>query len=233
VSYHTAHPEHKICVQLLGDELQAARAEGVDESDLLAYALGLGATITRLDFAVDYHGLSSPVELNEAWESGLVKATTKRHEFRYSGVWVNGECQKAYTMYIGSEASQRWLRCYDKAAESNGPGPWTRIELVTRHEYATRLAQAMLNEGIGEAGKQAIRDFVQCDISWFNEALSGLSVYIEPSHRKNHKTIRWLLTRVLPALARVLEEEALRGETKVRDAFLTTLQVAEKYRKAA
>jgi hypothetical protein len=233
VSFHTQHPENKICVRLQGEDLQGARAAGVDVSDLLAYALGLGATITWLDFAVDYHGPSSPAELNEAWESGLVKAPTKYHKFEYSGVLVNGECQKAYTMYIGSEASQRSLRCYDKAAESNSQGPWTRIELVARKEYATRLVQAMLNEGIGEAGKQAIRDFVQCDIAWFNEAITGLSVYIEPSHRKNHKTIRWLLTQVLSPFHRTLVEEAIRGETEVRDAFQRALQDAEKHRTAA
>ena len=223
VSFHTERPQQKKCVQFQGRDLRNLRLAGLDITDLLVYALECKATITRLDFAVDYYGPSSPLELNTAWENGLVKTNTKRHWFGYSCEQGKEGLMKAYTMYLGSRKSPKQLRCYDKAAQLEVLGPWTRIELVTKTGYGTRLAQAMVSQGIGCAGKQAIRKYVQCDLAWFNEAVNGPSVYIEPGHRKDTDTRGWLLTQVLPILVRELQEEAAEGRSDIREAFLKAL----------
>jgi hypothetical protein len=233
ISFHTRHPEHKICVLFRGKDLREARAAGVNVDHILADALAKQATITRLDFAVDYHGPSSPLELNEAVEMGLVKVPTRHHEYRYSCDRVKGEARKAHTVYLGSQSSERRLRCYDKAAQLKVSGPWTRIELVVQKGYGNRLAKAMVQEGIGAAGKQALREFIQCNLGWFNHALNGPSLYIEAAERSERDVKRWLLTQVLPTFAREVARGAVNGDFEVRDAFRQAITNPWDYRDIA
>src|SRR5690606_24422821 len=105
---------------------------------------------------------------------------------------------ETHSSYFGSNQSKRMLRCYDKAYQARVPGPWTRTELVMRHGYGNRVADAMVKDDIEAAGKQAIREFIQCDIDWFNRALTGPSVYIQTPPPLKHDSAAWLLVHVLP-----------------------------------
>jgi hypothetical protein len=223
VSFHTRYPHHKICVQFGGRDLRLLVEAGVDPQSLLAYALEYEAKVTRLDFALDVFGPSSPKELYEAWEEKTLKTPARSCKFLLTAERAKGETIKSYSTYIGKTDSNRWLRCYDKAAQLKAEGPWTRLEMVARDEVGTRLATAMLTNDLGSAGKQAIRDFVQCDIDWFNQAVTGPSVYIAASSRKDRNTREWLKNTILPTLQRVIAEDAAVGDVTIREAFLSEL----------
>ena len=81
----------------------------------------------------------------------------------------------------------------------NAQGPWTRIELVCKQGYGNRLGEAMIAQGIEAAGKQAIRNFIHCEVEWFNRAVTGPSVYIAAEPAEQHDTKRWLLRTYSPS----------------------------------
>ena len=223
VSFHTDYPQHRICVQFTGQDLRLLRNAGVDLRKLLYYALGDGGRITRLDFAVDYHRPSSPRDLFEAWAAKTLWTPAHQCKFMQDMDRRKGEQEPAYTTYFGSNTSGRMLRCYDKAAQVKVSGPWTRIELVSRKERADRLGRAMCREDIGLVGKQAIRSFVRCEVVWFNDALTGPSVYIPAEPPQEHNTKRWLLELVLPTLVKEVQKGAAEGDVEVRDKYLKAL----------
>jgi hypothetical protein len=223
VSFHTDYPQQKICVQFTGQDLRLLRNAGVDLRNLLYYALGNGGWITRLDFVVDYYDPSSPRDLYQAWGDKTLRTPAHQCQFILAEDRREGEQEPAYTTYFGSNTSGRMLRCYDKAAQMKVCGPWTRIELVSRKERADRLGRAMCREDIGLVGKQAIRGFVQCKVAWFNDALTGPSVYIPAEPPKEHNTKRWLLDLVLPTLVKEVHKGAAEGDVEVRDKYLKAL----------
>lgn len=225
ISYHTEDPEQKICVQFTGRDLWCLRDQGVDLQALLAYACGLEAKITRLDYAVDWYGDSSPEDVFFAFREGRLRSRARHSDLRWGCDKTKRETIDAFTAYLGSEESERQLRCYDKAAQVGCNGPWTRIELVMRDGFGNRVADAMIREGIGLAGNQAIRDFVKkCDIDWFNQAVSGPSVYIKTPPPKERDPKQWLLSQVLPTFERTLESDAAVGDFEVFDAYWPSMR---------
>ena len=224
VSWHPHFPQHKICAQFTGRDLWALRQAGLTPLDLLTFLLEHGGSITRMDFAVDYWGPSSPADLRRASQEGRLKTPAKKGAQWEEFDLGDGERTGNGTFYIGSNKSGRQLRCYDKAAQLNEPGPWTRIELVTREPYGNKLAKAMVKSDLANAGKQAIRDYVRCDIDWFNRALNGPSVYIETAPRQAHDTKGWLLKMVLPVFIKEIVEAATEDDFDVYEAYTEALR---------
>lgn len=223
LSFHTCYPQHKICVSFSGAALSRLVARNVPLIDLLGYALELGGKITRLDFALDYFGPSSPKDLYDAWKQRALRTLAREVTRVQNDKHTKAGDTEAHTTYIGSRSSERFLCCYDKAAQTRSTDLWTRLELHSNRSWGQRLGNAMLEHGVANAGKQAVRDFVRCDIPWFVEATSGPSVYIPPieepeSHRKD-----WLLETILPLLCQEVEAGASLGDYEVRDAYLAAL----------
>lgn len=220
VSFHTRYPRHKICVSFKGSELGRLVEENVPLEDLLKYALSLNGKITRLDFALDYFGPSSADDLHVAWRAKELRAPTRKF-----GKFLDEERTKAgdtiaYTTYIGSRNSARYVCCYDKGIKEGESSPRTRIELRTFKEWGQRLGKSMVASGIAEAGKQFIRDYIHCAIPWFVEATTGPSVQVQPlDDGDKSKPREWLMDMVLPILCRELEAEAYEGDHKLRDAY--------------
>lgn len=220
ISYHTEHPENKTCVQLGGADLWHLRQAGIDLRELLAYVYQtLNATITRLDYAVDWYGEGDPWDLYYSWKANQLHTLAKRAYVKMEAYKVDGVTREIPTIYLGSGKSNRMLRCYDKAAQLGVPGPRIRIELVLRDKLANLVVKAMIQDGIGPTGNQAIRHHVQGDIAWFNQAISGPSIYIETPPPKERDPKRWLLSNVLPTFERTLESDAAVGDFEVFDAY--------------
>ena len=86
------------------------------------------------------------------------------------------------------------------------------------------MGRAMVNDGIGDAGKQAMRDFVSCEVPWYVQVTSGPSVYIPPLPESESKRKEWLLNMVLPLLRQEINEDAKVGDFDVFDAFSAALR---------
>lgn len=228
LSFHHERPEQKICVQFSGRDLYYLRKGGIDLQDLLQHALTHDARITRMDFAVDTYGPSTPLDLQEAFLAKELKSAAKRDvRFIMGCDKRKGEIIKTYSSYFGSNQSRRMLRCYDKAYQAGVPGPWTRSELVMRDGYGNRVADAMVKDGIAAAGKQAIREFIQCDIDWFNRSVTGPSVYIQTPPPPERDSAAWLLVQVLPTFRKVVIAQAAEQNFEVLNAYRNVIQAMD------
>jgi DNA relaxase NicK len=99
-----------------------------------------GIRATRIDAALDFYGYS-----------GLLKSVERAAKRgNYSGVlkyspkscyeWVKGAFQlTGITHYFGSSTSDKLVRIYDKALESNGKKNCVRWEVQFRRDYAHQL----------------------------------------------------------------------------------------------
>lgn len=223
LSFHTRYPQHRICVSFSGLDLALLRAAGLDPVTLLQHALQCNGKLTSLHFALDYYGPSSPGELYQLWKSGALRTPA-----RECSCWQNASRgpsghTRTPTVYLGSKKSSRSLCCYDKAVERGEPGPWTRLELRTRDEWATRLGRAMTVVGIAHAGKQALRSFVSCNLAWYVAATEGPAVYIDPAQQRQSNRKNWLLKQVLPSLLAEIREGSAVGDFEVLHRYQDAL----------
>lgn len=202
VDWHSTNPLQGLLVSLTGRDCQLAHAQGVDFLEVLSHALyGLDqGHISRLDFAVDVFAPVLAQDIERAWVEGRVTSPAKRaHPMPQ---YDNTGKTTGYTFYIGSPSSERKLRIYDKAAAEGVPGPWVRIELETKGDYAQSLAQSMLISGIPEAGRAFLRAFVQVTgVEWFTDALAGPEpAWLEPIVRPETDRQRWYREQILPSI---------------------------------
>ena len=129
-----------------GDTLMVI-GSGTVAASQAAFFLGLATTVTRLDLAVTLQDLDidrdwTAVALRQASfdgrvDSGLLK--THRIEGTPDG----------RTLYVGSRSSDRYIRIYDKSAESKGEWPprsW-RWEIEYKRPRAGIVAARLLTAG--------------------------------------------------------------------------------------
>lgn len=226
VDWHSKDPEQGVSVSLTGLDCQRVHSAGYDLLHVLSHALyGLdGGNITRLDFAVDVFDLVDPQDIERAWLSGRVKCPSKRAK-PIPEYDQNGELL-GYTFYIGSRASERLLRVYDKAKREGLPGTWVRIELETKGLQAVALAKSMLIDGVSPAGLATLREFIEIEgVKWFTDALAGPDVpWLEPIVRAETDRQRWYREQILPAL----DADLLRGDRWVAGMLQAVLDEHER-----
>lgn len=102
--------------------------------------LGLGARVSRIDAAVDLYSVDLvPLikdRIGKLNEAGWLKRCG-------NGIRGRGD-DPGWTEYLGSTASERFVRVYDKGAKENThPDYWLRFETVIKRKFA-RSVGAML-----------------------------------------------------------------------------------------
>jgi hypothetical protein len=130
-----------------------------------------------------------------------------------------GEWNNEGTIYVGSPKSPRQIRIYNKAAQVGQPTKdWTRIEMRWRGKHARSAHQAMLQFGIAEVTRKAVKTMLNPDIEWFQDALGEPIAQIEPVRRPETDTRAWLIKLVAPLLEReLMNERRLQGQ----DLYMT------------
>lgn len=236
VFWHTANRNQHIGVIFSGEDMRAAVNVLMPNMQLVNWAIAKSRKISRLDVAVDiFDPIADPSDILEAWRAGwvgtpakTVSETTSYHQN------PDGTITKSPTIYIGTRASERMLRVYDKAKQMQTADHWVRAELQTRDDNAMGLAKAIQKGGIPDTGRQAIRSFCRIpDLAWWTRAMEGPAVEIGKTERRETNTEKWALTVALPAVQRLAAEQLDDGITTVYDAIsrafieLRTSQEAE------
>lgn len=183
-----------IHVQWGGSALQ-----GESLLDRLDYAIAAGGTITRLDIAVD---IMAPWNIRKFYETALDGgAETQARKFSIV------ESTTGTTMYAGSRSSQKYLRIYDKQAQTGGARPWTRVEMECKGEFAGRIAKYIMQEGLHSI-PQIIRGYIDFPsvAEWAVVMNSNEPAISSPAPQKWRNTRGWLLETVAPALAKYEQE---------------------------
>jgi len=208
--YHTLHPENKLSMQWTGQDLSATAEAGLSIETMLQAATAFDCWSTRIDFAIDIKGTPArQLDILEGLNSGSIKTMAQRWGAYLGFQKIGGKVYQDGTVYVGSPSSQRMLRVYDKGKERGTKELWTRVELVSRKDASHALAGAMVRNDIGATGRTAVREYIQTDVAWFEEALQSETVYIQPVEKPTTDTRRWLLQDVLPILDRMLKAETL------------------------
>lgn len=88
----------------------------------------LGATITRLDLAVDFlQGQYTVSDAEDMYREGGFTSRGRPPSIGYAGDWFH---QRARTLYIGNAKNGKLLRAYEKGHQlGDMSSPWTRFEV--------------------------------------------------------------------------------------------------------
>jgi hypothetical protein len=188
-----------------------------------SFFIGLAGNVSRLDLAVtlrddDIDRDWTEIALRQCSfdgrvDSGLLK--THRIEGTPDG----------RTLYIGSRSSDRYIRIYDKTAESKGVYPersW-RWEIEYKKPRAGMVAARLLRQG---GGANAVIDVVRSGLVDlrvrlpFGDPTPGWVPH--PGQRKSddHTRLAYTSRVVRPFLQRLIDRV---GESRVRDALSRSL----------
>lgn len=192
-------------IVLTGSDLGLIRSRAKISDDELIKTLKKAARrFTRIDYAININA-GNPEQVLKHFKKGKVKTRAQSCK----RIDLHGKKQ-GYTVYIGSDKSDKFIRCYDKAAELKLAATiLTRIEMQVNNEPAHRLARAMAYHGVKVAGKTAVRDFAQFPkLAWWKDATEGEHIDLQLTPAKETSFARWLLEQVLPAI----EKRVLSGQ---------------------
>lgn len=110
----------------------------VSQSEILHSVMHAGGSITRLDLAKDAQNV--PMDYGAIW------ACLEQREYTGSAqntARLQGS-DGGNTIYIGSRTSERFVRLYDKAAQTGNNGVlWARLEIECKGMVARALAVAL------------------------------------------------------------------------------------------
>jgi len=113
--------------------------QNVDQKEFLRSVCDAGASITRLDLAYDLQGEELSLDeiykaLDRKENTGTARTFSQIHS-------VNG----GNTVYVGSRQSEKFIRIYDKQAQTGVKGKaWFRYELETKGMVARSLATYLI-----------------------------------------------------------------------------------------
>lgn len=113
----------------------------------------LGGHFTRFDVATDTDSVDMDVIIQEVRGRENLVCKFRRALFQ-DNMWAAGR-----TVYLGAASSDCRVRFYDKAAEQDVPGVWTRCEVQFRREKAHDVATVAADDGDIAASILSVVDF--------------------------------------------------------------------------
>jgi len=211
---------------LSGTALRVLHKEGFDGLWLIKKATASFAKFTMIHLAMDIvNGSFTPFMMNEMLEK-------KNYNGRAQGGSYITTIDGGKTCYVGSWNSARFYRFYDKALEQSIDNlNWKRLELVLKSEYAQEFGWRFAGEETTNKAIEIFRGTVKA-MAMFNnndfiKALEGEIDKLSLPKHKERKTREWLLTQVVPAMARYVLET---GDENLLNDFATEFDAA--YQKA-
>lgn len=199
--------------------------ENIVDSDaaLMQHMAQFSTTYSRVDLAINLHGCKmTPDTLQSAIEKGRAVAASRNPPRRI-------EQDEGVTVEVGSRLSERYLRCYDKAAESKmdkNSEAWIRLELECKNVMANGAAGAIAEHGVDAVSSTMIGDYLKWKNREYQAAIHVERVTITPiaPPEKPDQREKWLITVCAPALAR---QERL--NPAILDAFLAAFAAERDY----
>jgi len=188
-----------------GQALQAMYNAGYDTEGIIKNANSLGARCTRCDIALDILDGASGVDVYAAnIRVGRAKSASK--------TWRNLEnAEGGKTLYIGSRASERMVRIYDKKAERAAAfvtvdaNSWIRAECELKGDRARDFLKACKDNKIEDVMVSHLVSAVDFPtVADWKQATTTGGKWVEPTetHRKDTKTRHWLMSSVALIIAK-------------------------------
>lgn len=176
----------------------------LDQTALVQSVLDAGGSITRLDLAKDVQGVAISLdEIYQALERGEHNGTARSFSQIHSLGGGN-------TVYVGSRQSEKFIRIYNKAAQSQLQNElWFRFELETKGMVARALATILIEGASWNAAFDTIAlhmvDLPQCKDykAFYPKSIVEIGI---PKLEKKSDREKWIETQVTPAVAKHLVE---------------------------
>lgn len=159
-----------------------------------------GHKCTRIDLAIDV--FDAPTLLP------VLKYMSEAHGWTgtaHSATTIKSSDGKGITIYIGSRVSERFVRIYDKAAQTRQEGDWTRIECEVKGDSARAICRAILGAGdggIGLVAQSVISRVCEFDTAPWHAIFDGKKIQIGTPKVEEKQTEAWLLGQVVSAITR-------------------------------
>jgi len=189
-------------VTISGQSMQSLRDTlNATDKSICAQMIDFGAKASRIDLAVTIlDGKLTPASMHKELKSGKLKPSARKYSF-VSG--QNGDIS-GDTLYIGSRTSEKFFRCYNKAAEMGIVDGVAMIRLEM--ELKALMARAACHN-VGVSGASATTNAVMSDFlgnpsGELMEALAGESSPFRADKKPKSNTELWILTQVAKAIAR-------------------------------
>lgn len=181
---------------------------------------------TRIDIAIDVlDGDIEPYQVMDKKKAGRAKTSLRK--------WNENKAEKhgeGHTVYAGSMKSERFVRIYDKSAESGVKGKWTRVEMVFQEDRALQVWKQLQhindNNALMNFAKSLLKSILDFP-EWrqWQKAFGSESVHEwEEIPRTDADKWQWLTTQVAPTF---LADRHLNGEYALLNAFVA--YVREQY----
>lgn len=201
-----SRPEMGVHLAFGGRALKALAEGSQPATALLAWMMQQGAKITRLDLAIDVFDVAiDPSELAK-----VARVTNAPGSAKKWRIW-RGEDQGC-TAYIGSRKSEKFLRIYDKAAETGDHSRhWTRFELELKGDAARAAAaqMALLNDQErSQYIKGLIKGVFNPNDETFQTAMDGPAEVLRTTKDTEDNTLNWLLDTVARSIAKTMLRRA-------------------------
>lgn len=148
---------------------------------IIGRAIENGAAFTRIDLAMDMCGGVTVRDFVGAYRVGNYKGRKRSEREILSG-------GGGHTLYIGSRASTRMLRIYDKAAQMGQPEKnWVRAELEIKGHTADGVARYLYKNWLSEAMMEVINGFIVFDTIDEWECTGAIEFGSEKGERNTRK----------------------------------------------
>lgn len=171
---------------------------GLSQREILRQLSDLDGSFTRIDLAKDV--VNIPIDLDRIYEAistGKTKGTARSFSQMHS---PNG----GNTIYVGSRESERFVRVYDKAAQTGvSDKTWKRFEIECKGMVARAMASMLLQDAdwgrVFDDFAQTMLSIPECSdyMAFFDGTKSEIGF---PKIEKRTDREAWILRQVLPAV---------------------------------
>jgi DNA relaxase NicK len=171
---------------------------------ILNWHISQGHKCTRIDLAIDVYDAPSLLP--------VLQDMAEHHEWygtAHSATTIKSSDGKGLTIYVGSRTSERFVRIYNKAAQTGQRGDWTRIECEVKGDSARQVARAIVGLDIGGISMVAygvIERVCRFPTSSWEAVFDGAKMEIGTPQVEEKQTEAWILGQVASAVARFERE---------------------------
>lgn len=199
--------------------------QGISSEEVLRSCTAAHGNITRLDLAKDLIGPQDDIK-------AIYKALQLDGNRGTAQNWneINGN-DGGYTLYVGARTSEKFIRIYDKAAESGlSDVIWSRFEVETKGKVARAVGTSLLNSrSWGDVFDTVVKAMVRpFSCGAFEQFFSDRNPAIAlPKIERTTDREAWIEKQVLPAVAKHYVEHP---DSEAIARLIATLQLIDRKR---
>ena len=205
VFWHESRQDMGVNIMFTGRACNSLYENDIDVHALISWLSENGFKFTRLDLALDLHGVEIDiVALSECEYKGSINNDPVL-------IKKGPKARGGATLYCGAFKSEKFLRIYDKAKERKiSDALWIRAEAQLAGRTATKIAAQMAKMTLEECGnftQRVIKGLYMPENEAFNQFFEGDPQRVSSTKNEEHDAYAWIMKTVSKTVARVIIEQ--------------------------